>query len=186
LSNKTQSAVFDEVWKQVKERYEEKELRFGSHAMRQFERGVSLMVIDNLWKDHLYEMDHLKGGVQFRAFGQKNPLYEYQREGLQMFEQLRSSIAREITGLVFRLEAVERRERTVAEDAREVHADIDIFSAPARPQEVALPEQTARPLITNRPSQSRPQPVHAGQRVGRNDPCPCGSGKKYKKCHGAL
>ncbi len=103
LSSKTQDMLFDDLWKLIKEKYAEKERRFGISMMRQFERGVFLMVIDNLWKDHLYEMDHLKGGVQYRAFGQKNPLYEYQREGLKMFEELRSNIAREVSNYIFRL-----------------------------------------------------------------------------------
>ncbi|MBD3390459.1 MAG: preprotein translocase subunit SecA, partial [Chitinivibrionales bacterium] len=184
LSSKTQDALFDDVWKDVKQHYQDKEVRFGEDAMRRFERGVSLMVIDNLWKDHLYEMDHLKGGVQFRAFGQKNPLYEYQREGLRMFEELRSSIAREITGLVFRLEAVEEQKAPIAPPSSEIHSDFDIFTSGAAPQQAPGP-QPRRQLITNRDSGGKPQPVHVGKRVGRNDPCPCGSGKKYKKCCGA-
>jgi len=188
LSSKTQASLFDDMWKEIKRRYEDKEQRFGAEAMREFERGVSLMVIDNLWKDHLYEMDHLKGGVQFRAFGQKNPLYEYQREGLRMFEQLRDMIARDITGLIFRLEAVQRRDRPQPMRPREIHGGFDIFSSSSAPRQ-AQPMLPAarRPLVLNRDASSggRPQPVHAGPHVGRNDPCPCGSGKKYKKCHGA-
>jgi preprotein translocase subunit SecA len=189
MGSKTQDTLFDDVWVRVKERYTEKEQRFGSRVMRQFERGVFLMVIDNLWKDHLYEMDHLKGGVQYRAFGQKNPLYEYQREGLKMFEELRSTIAREVSNYIFRLERVEQEDRMGVERARTIHNDVDILSpeehgalagrgaghegGPGRPQ-----------LITNRATATA-QPVRAMQEVGRNDPCPCGSGKKYKKCHGA-
>ena len=193
LAHKTQDSLFDDIWKGVKQRYEEKEERFGADAMRQFERGVFLMVVDNLWKDHLYEMDHLKGGVQFRAFGQKNPLYEYQREGLKAFEELRSTIAREVTGYVFRLAAVEREAGPGSDRSRTMHSDFDIFSAPeARtgPASSARPAVAApggkRQLITNRETASRPsRPMRVTQRVGRNDPCPCGSGKKYKKCCGA-
>jgi preprotein translocase subunit SecA len=195
LHSKTPDKLFDDVWAEVKQRYEEKEERFGSDQMRQFERGVFLMVIDNLWKDHLYEMDHLKGGVQFRAFGQKNPLYEYQREGLKMFEELRSAIAREVSSYIFRLEAVQqRRSQSMPPPAREVHSDFDVFTSggarqpQAQPAE-AMAQSMSRPrqTVTNRGDGSggRPQPVRAAPRVGRNDPCPCGSGKKYKKCCGA-
>ena len=134
LSGKTQEMLFDETAKSIRDRYEEKERRFGSPVMRQFERGVFLMVIDNLWKDHLYEMDHLKGGVQYRAFGQKNPLYEYQREGLKMFEDLRRDISREVTSYLFRLERVEPERSTMpVPAAREIHGDFDIFSSGSAP-----------------------------------------------------
>jgi len=166
----------------VQTRYEEKEQRFGSEMMRQFERGVFLMVIDNLWKDHLYEMDHLKGGVQYSSYGQKNPLYEYQREGLQLFEQLRSTIAKEVTSFIFRLEGVERRDRLGAERSKTIHSEFDVFSSGGKPQ-----AQPARQLVTNRAAGDgkKPAPVRVEQTAGRNDPCPCGSGKKYKKCCGA-
>jgi preprotein translocase subunit SecA len=187
MSNKTQDSLFDDIWKEVKQRYEDKEQRFGADAMRRFERGVILMVIDNLWKDHLYEMDHLKGGVQFRAFGQKNPLFEYQREGLKMFEQLRNGISREITGFLFRLEAVERKERARPMPAQEIKSGFDIFNSGApKPSAGPVSSPARRPVALNRDSSSgRPQPVVSAPQAGRNDPCPCGSGKKYKKCHGA-
>lgn len=180
LDRLTQESLFDALWRDVKERYEEKEQRFGQDIMRQFERGVTLMVIDNLWKDHLYFMDHLKGGVQYSAFGQKNPLYEYQREGRKAFEELLSSIAREISSYIFRLENVEREDRMGLDQARTVHNDVDVFSE----VETQRGEQQRQPLITNR-TQSKPQPVRTTKSVGRNQPCPCGSGKKYKKCCGA-
>jgi preprotein translocase subunit SecA len=187
LARMNQNSLFDDIWKMVKIRYEEKETRFGTEPMRQFERGVFLMVVDNLWKDHLYEMDHLKGGVQYRAFGQKNPLWEYQREGLKLFEQLRSEIAKEVTGLIFRLEAVERRERPGMDRSRTIHSNFDVFtSGESQPRQAAPVSQgQSHALVTNRgEGPARPQPVRILPKVGRNDPCPCGSGKKFKKCHG--
>jgi preprotein translocase subunit SecA len=190
LTQKTEDTLFDDIWKLVKARYEDKEQRLSSQVMRQFERGVFLMVIDNLWKDHLYEMDHLKGGVQYRAFGQKNPLYEYQREGVKMFEELRDGIAKDVTSMIFRLEAVtEEEDRMGLQRAQTVHGAFDIFSSPAAE---AQPEPQQRPhqqLVTNRGGEEGPARrapvVRTAPAVGRNDPCPCGSGKKYKKCHGA-
>lgn len=188
-SSLTQDSLFDDLWRQVKNRYMEKELRFGEAIMRQFERNVFLMVIDNLWKDHLYEMDHLKGGVQYRAFGQKNPLYEYQREGLKMFEELRSNIAKELASYIFRLERVVQEEHPAVNNSRTIHSDVNLFTtgpsntapSPAQPGASFPPPQ----MITNRTGASAPMPVRVGEQIGRNDPCPCGSGKKYKKCHGA-
>jgi preprotein translocase subunit SecA len=189
LGQKTQDILFDEIWKLVKARYDEKEQRLSSQVMRQFERGVFLMVIDNLWKDHLYEMDHLKGGVQYRAFGQKNPLYEYQREGVKMFEELRDGIARDVTSMIFRLEAVtEEEDRMGLQRSQTIHGAFDIFSSAGEAQPAPQPQQ--QQLVTNRggggegPVKRAPV-VRSTPAVGRNDPCPCGSGKKYKKCHGA-
>jgi preprotein translocase subunit SecA len=186
-----QDAIFDEIWKLVKARYEEKEQRLTPQIMRQFERGVCLMVIDNLWKDHLYEMDHLKGGVQYRAYGQKNPLYEYQREGVKMFEELRSSIARDVTSFIFRLEAVTAEEdRMGLNRAQTSHGAFDIFSSSSDARPEAAPQQRQPQLVARGGGQAegpvrRAPVVRMGPEVGRNDPCPCGSGKKYKKCHGA-
>jgi preprotein translocase subunit SecA len=189
----TQDSLFDEIWKLVKARYEEKEARLTPQIMRQFERGVCLMVIDNLWKDHLYEMDHLKGGVQYRAYGQKNPLYEYQREGMKMFGELRNAIARDVTSFLFRLEAVTAEEdRMGLNRSQTMHGAFDIFSAPGEVQPEQEPQ--AGPQFAAGGGGGVPQPegpvrrapvVRTMPAVGRNDPCPCGSGKKYKKCHGA-
>ena len=183
LNSKTQDILFDDVWKEIKTRYEEKEARVGSQIMRQLERGVFLMVIDNLWKDHLYEMDHLKGGVQYRAYGQKNPLYEYQREALKAFEELRDTISREVTSLIFRVEAVQEEDRMGLERSKTMHGEFDIFSSGE-----SAPQPQPRPQpVGNRaqpPGGGKPMPVRVERQIGRNDPCWCGSGKKYKKCHG--
>jgi len=181
LAGITKETLFDGAAKLIRDRYEDKERRFSAPVMRQFERTVFLMVIDNLWKDHLYEMDHLKGGVQYRAFGQKNPLYEYQREGLKMFVDLRQAISREVTSYLLRLERVEPERRAMpAPAAQEIHGSFDIFSSSS---EARAPRQ--QELVTNRPASGSRTMVHTGPQVGRNDPCPCGSGKKFKKCHGA-
>ncbi len=188
IGSKTQDSLFDDVWHLVKEKYEEKEQRFGTPVMRQFERGVFLMVIDTLWKDHLFEMDHLKGGVQFRAFGQKNPLFEYQREGLTMFKELRSTIAREVSNYIFRLERVERQDRMNLGSARPVHDSAETFAPSREAAPAPMPRPQMQPqMVTNRGGGQTTvmQPVRVAPQVGRNDPCPCGSGKKFKKCHGA-
>ncbi|MBN1308364.1 MAG: SEC-C domain-containing protein, partial [Chitinispirillaceae bacterium] len=185
LTSKTQKALFDEVWSKARSRYQEKEMRFGSETMRQFERSVFLMVIDNLWKDHLYEMDHLKGGVQYRAFGQKNPLYEYQREGLKMFDELRSSISKEVASYLYRLERVEHTSRSV-DTSQTMHGDFDIFASSEQAAKAARPVAQPVGAAAGRSDLVQRTIVKTGVEVGRNDPCPCGSGKKYKKCHGAL
>ncbi len=153
--------LFDGLWKDIVEFYAAKEERVGSEQMRHLEKSAFLMVIDDLWKQHLYEMDHVKDGVQYRSFGQKNPLFEYQKEGLKLFEQLRSSISQKVASILFRFEIVE--EPRPVERSVESHAST--WSTDAQPVAGTV--------------------VREEGKVGRNDPCPCGSGKKYKKCHGS-
>jgi preprotein translocase subunit SecA len=187
LHLKTQEILFDETYKEVKARYDEKEQRVSSHVMRQLERGVFLMVIDNLWKDHLFEMDHLKGGVQYRAYGQKNPLYEYQSEALKAFRELRDAISREVTSFIFRMEAVQEEDRMGLERAKTMHGEFDIFSSGEEAAPSPQPPPRQQQFITNRGTASsggKPMPIRVDHQVGRNDPCWCGSGKKFKKCHG--
>jgi preprotein translocase subunit SecA len=187
----TSDTLFDDIWGKIKERYQEKEKRFGEALMRQFERQVFLMVIDNLWKDHLYEMDHLKGGVQYRAFGQKNPLFEYQREGLKLFEQLRDAISKEVSSYIFRLERVVEQPAVRRIDPPQKANEDDLYAKSAPIQQQARPVPMARApqpmrVTTNRSESGQNMPVvNTSEQIGRNDPCPCGSGKKYKKCHGA-
>jgi preprotein translocase subunit SecA len=187
LHTKTQETLFDETYEEVKRRYEEKEQRVTSYIMRQLERGVFLMVIDNLWKDHLYEMDHLKSGVQYRAYGQRNPLYEYQNEAIKAFGALRDDIARDVTSFIFRMEAVQEEDRMGLERARTMHGEFDLFSSGEEaPQPQPAPSRQ-QPLVTNRAPAgpgAKPMPVRVEHQVGRNEPCWCGSGKKFKKCHG--
>ena len=175
LAEISQGDLFDYLWKSINEFYNTKESRIGSDRMRDLERGAFLMTIDDLWKNHLYEMDHLKDGVQYRSFGQKNPLFEYQKEGLKLFEQLRSLIAQKISGMLFQFEIVER-EPEVPVRAIEKHVEVGSFGRVEEPQVQQ----------TNRAQSGPTKPmVRSMPKVGRNDPCPCGSGKKFKKCHGA-
>jgi preprotein translocase subunit SecA len=190
LGGITQKTLYEGILADIAQRYEEKSLRLGDPTMRAFERSVMLMVIDNLWKDHLYEMDHLKGGVQYTAYGQKNPLFEYQRQGRKMFEEMMNTLAHEVIGYVFRLERVEApQDRMGLSRAHLVHGEYDAFSEPRVEGVAAGPmgqPPAERQMITTREGSApvQRQPVRATQAVGRNDPCPCGSGKKYKKCHG--
>jgi preprotein translocase subunit SecA len=147
---------------QVLSRYEEKERTLGEEAMRQHERALMLYVIDTAWKDHLLAMDHLKEGIGLRGYGQRDPLTEYKKESFAMFGLMKERIEDEIIMNLWRMDA------QVTTQQREMRArrESDLtYTAPAK----EAPQPAQRP---------------AG-RVGRNDPCPCGSGKKYKKCHGS-
>ena len=143
-------------------RYEEKEAALGAEMMRQHERTLMLYIIDTAWKDHLLAMDHLKEGIGLRGYGQRDPLTEYKKESFTMFGMMKERIEDEMVTNLWRMDPVVREGQEVMRQSRQ--RDLT-YSAPAK----EAPRPAERP---------------AG-RVGRNDPCPCGSGKKYKKCHGS-
>jgi len=146
----------------VRKAYSDKEGEFGSEVMRRIEKVVLLQVVDTQWKDHLLAMDHLKEGIGLRGYGQKDPLVEYKREGFEMFSDMITRIKSEAVERLFKIQLV--KEDPIPQ------------RRPVMPQSIRL----------NRGESSAPRPVQKSeQKVGRNDPCPCGSGKKYKKCHGA-
>jgi len=164
--------------------YRRKEERLGAEIMGRIEKMVLLQVIDEKWKDHLREMDDLKEGIHLRAYGQKDPLVEYKTEGFRMFMELIDMIDMEIVTTVFRLFPAQAQELPIRGPQRPPQAvrtthDSAVgmgFQANREPVPGAAGQDPARG--------GKPSPVHVGEKVGRNDPCPCGSGKKYKQCHG--
>ncbi|HUU46048.1 MAG TPA: SEC-C metal-binding domain-containing protein, partial [Acidobacteriota bacterium] len=156
--------------------YETKETAVTPEVMRQLERVALLRVIDERWKEHLYEMDQLKTGIGLRAYGQRDPLIEYKKEGFAAFQQLMDTIDQETVEMIYRLQVAPPRTDDASMDAsrmRAVHAEATAMGYGGIPEEARKP--------------GKAKPVRRDQaKVGRNDPCPCGSGKKYKKCHGAV
>ncbi len=159
--------------------YEMKEKALGSELMRQLERFVMLHTIDEKWRDHLYEMDQLKEGIGLRAYGQKDPLIEYKTEGFRLFKELLAKLNKDVVERIFRAQI--QTEEPLA------------YPRQRMPRQMVAVHQEATGLGFRTPRQQQAQePQKAGKRqplvvdkkVGRNDPCPCGSGKKYKKCHG--
>jgi preprotein translocase subunit SecA len=145
--------------------YDHRELEFTEPVMRQIEKIVMLQTLDSLWKDHLLAMDHLKEGIGLRGYAQQNPLVEYQKEGFTMFEALMTVMQEDVVQKVFSVQ-VQRQQ------------DVEEIQQQQKPQRVVMQhgDQTETPAA---------EPAKRdGDKVGRNDPCPCGSGKKYKRCHG--
>jgi preprotein translocase subunit SecA len=141
--------------------YDGKEGEFGSEIMRQIERMVLLQVVDTHWKDHLLTMDHLKEGIGLRGYGQKDPLIEYKREGFEMFNDMISRIKSDTVERLFKVQLVKEE--------------------PVQQRRPPPPPRRGH----NRGEQNKHKTApRRGKKVGRNDPCPCGSGKKYKKCCG--
>jgi len=205
----------DEIFAKLTESYEAKEKILGAGTMRYHERMVMLSVIDGLWKDHLLSMDHLKEGINLRGYAQKDPLVEYKRESFELFEAMMLKFQEDTARFLFRMQilgpdgqpvtqAVQPRGPVpsappVASAARPLAAD------DGAPREIAIPARAPSTTIDQIEKEfarkkerelaaasrqgggdsSLPTQRRTGEKVGRNDPCPCGSGKKYKKCHGA-
>ncbi len=180
------------------ELYEQKEQTIGSDALREIERRVMLSVIDQHWREHLYEMDYLREGINLRAMGQKDPLAEWQREGFDMFSAMMAGVQDNFVRYVSHLQVV-------ADDAPRREASNVRYSAsegPVQGSEALQAAAAGQPLeepvadgmggdgpatataVAERPEDAVPQPVHVEKTPGRNEPCYCGSGKKFKHCHG--
>jgi preprotein translocase subunit SecA len=158
--------------------------------MQKFMSYVMLQSIDEKWMDHLYELDYLREGIHLRSYAQKDPLIEYKQEAFQMFSEMVDDIDRSILWALFhaRFDAEqEKRPRRRPDSGVAVHQVASTYSAaaagsgPAGPGDAAI---AAAPVSGPESAAPKRQPVRATPRVGRNDPCPCGSGKKYKKCCG--
>jgi preprotein translocase subunit SecA len=196
--------------KAITSRYEEKEKQFTADLMRWLERRIILDVVDSQWKDHLLSLDHLKEGIGLRGYGQKDPLVEFKKEAFVLFEDMMARIDNETIRYLFHIQ-MQQSEQPPQEGARQPRpqqpppsrsggARAAVASAAARAEEPP-PQRLpafAREMERKQERQQKelqyqagpaqaeaPKPVRAGAKVGRNDPCPCGSGKKYKKCHGA-
>jgi preprotein translocase subunit SecA len=161
------------IWERLAARYEAKETKVGPELMRHYERHILLQIIDAAWKDHLLAMDHLKEGIGLRAYGQKDPLVEYKRESFEMFAQMKERIENDAVRFLFLLEPMTAEDREREEQRRRAE-QAQVFAAASR----SAAGVTARGGVQT--------VVRKEAKVGRNDPCPCGSGKKYKKCHGAV
>jgi preprotein translocase subunit SecA len=160
------------LWTAIEQKYTEKETRHSPELIRNFERALMLHSVDVAWKDHLLAIDHLKEGIALRGYGQRDPLNEYKRESYEMFQAMKERVEDDIVQKLFRYEPM-TEEQAAAQPRREAAP----APRPAQRFELSAPPKVEGP--------QRPQPLQKDAKVGRNDPCPCGSGKKYKKCHGA-
>jgi preprotein translocase subunit SecA len=154
------------LWEAIKQSYDDKEKEIGPELMRHLEKVFMLQAVDHQWKDHLLAMDHLKEGIGLRGYGQKDPLIEYKKEGFDMFEEMKLRIVETTVESLFRIKAAAKEQsQAIEQKQRRQIANLSFVGA-------------------GDAAAAKPAPVHAAQKVGRNDPCPCGSGLKYKKCHG--
>lgn len=182
--NLTDEDILEKVVAAAKAEYDAKLELVGKDAFAGFERSVMLQSIDNHWREHLAALDHLRQGIHLRGYAQKNPKQEYKREAFELFGQMLDMIKNEVVRIVVTVriqsrEEIEAAEQQMAQSQIEnVHYQHAEFDANASPEEMLAPTPVA--ADDNVPM------VDHGFKIGRNDPCPCGSGKKYKQCHGKL
>jgi preprotein translocase subunit SecA len=175
IPNYTSAEVVTEVWEKLKVKYAQKEQQIGPEAMRTYERIIMLNIIDAQWKDHLLSLDHLKQGIGLVGYGQKDPLVEYKKQSFDMFQEMLDRIDTSTIRSLFNLQVVTEEPPEALRQRR----------LPRRPTPMTFtgPNQGAAPA--GEEAGKVKTVVRDQPKVGRNEPCPCGSGKKYKKCHGA-
>ncbi|KOO14660.1 preprotein translocase subunit SecA [Vibrio xuii] len=161
--------------------YKEKETVVGEQVLRNFEKSVMLQTLDTLWKEHLAAMDHLRQGIHLRGYAQKNPKQEYKRESFELFEGLLDALKSDVITILSKVRVQQQEEVERMEAQRQAQAE----EAARRAQ--AQHASAENPLSDGEESEDAHQPmVREERKVGRNEPCPCGSGKKYKQCHGQI
>lgn len=172
----------DYIMKIVHENYSRKEEKYGVDLIAQIERFAMLTVIDDKWKEHLREMDDLKEGINFRAYGQKDPLIEYKKDGFGLFVQMLEDISKDVINFVFKFTTQEQKVEAPVQRQRMPQRMTTIKQSADGVGLKMTPEQSDN--MQGQPNDTKKIPIKVGPKVGRNDPCPCGSGKKYKNCHG--
>ncbi len=174
IPNMTSQEVVDAIWERLKVKYETKEQQIGPEAMRTYERIIMLNIIDAQWKDHLLSLDHLKQGIGLVGYGQKDPLVEYKKQSFDLFQEMLDRIDTTTIRSLFNLQVVSEQAPETLQQRRAARRPASLrFTGPNQGAAPAGEEDGKVKTVV------RDQP-----KVGRNEPCPCGSGKKYKKCHG--
>ncbi len=183
--NLTDEDLLERVLKAADASYEAKVAAIGRDAFSGFERSVMLQSVDSHWREHLAALDHLRQGIHLRGYAQKNPKQEYKREAFELFGQMLDLIRNEVVRIIMtvRIQSREEADAAEAEMAQPQLANVHYQHADFNPE--AAPEELLAPTAVAEDTRMQPM-VNAVPKVGRNDPCPCGSGKKYKQCHGRL
>ena len=169
----------------ARQRYEEKETEIGPEVMRWYERMIMLQIIDQQWKDHLLALDHLKEGIGLRGYGQRDPLVEYKRESFELFADLWNRSTEEMVRMLYLLRPISAEDERELRGAHARRQQQVSYSGPESPPPPRQPSRRAdRGRMDARSAAAVKTVVRTRPKVGRNQPCPCGSGKKYKKCCG--
>jgi preprotein translocase subunit SecA len=183
--NLTDEELLERVLKASDESYQAKIELVGKEAFGGFERSVMLQNIDSHWREHLAALDHLRQGIHLRGYAQKNPKQEYKREAFELFGQMLDMIRDSVIRIVATVRIQSREEMEAAEQSMAQSHVENVNYQHAEFDENAAPEDLLAPTANAEASKQQPI-VNSVPKVGRNDACPCGSGKKYKQCHGRL
>jgi preprotein translocase subunit SecA len=185
--------LYDVIMAEATNHYEQREAEMGEEVMREVERQVMLRIIDQRWREHLEEMDYLKEGINLRAMGQKDPLVEWQREGFEMFGGMMKGIAQDFVRYVMHVQVVEKDQDQPKLGTPQV-LNMQTSSSDDQPDQSGFDRAAAQVAADDGvPAPAQPAPTtkpktvqkDAFEKTPRNAPCPCGSGKKFKNCHGA-
>jgi preprotein translocase subunit SecA len=177
--------LVDDFREDAQEAYSEKDEQLGEELMRELERFVILQVVDTRWREHLEAMDYLREGVHLRSMAQKDPLVEYTSEGHKMFEELSQTIREEVVFTLFHAELAPEEAAELALDGHDGGNGSVSYEHESLAGADAIAAAGSGETAVAAPSRPQQRQVSDRDKVGRNDPCWCGSGKKYKKCHGA-
>jgi len=203
FSDRTSPEIRDTLWEAIVASYEDKEKQVSREVLDRVARDIMLQIVDGQWKDHLYSLDHLKEGIGLRGYGQRDPLVEYKKESFQLFQAMKERVDEEIVRYLWWLRPVlEADSASIAAPRRQAPRRAPLIlndpSAELQTQSALAGARAQAPQSDPFGPSRQQQPARVGgddavtktvrrdePKVGRNDPCPCGSGKKYKKCHGA-
>jgi preprotein translocase subunit SecA len=197
FSEQSSAEIRETIWTKALAAYEDKEQLIGREVLQRLERDLMLQLVDQQWKDHLYSLDHLKEGIGLRGYGQRDPLVEYKKESFAMFQAMKERVDEESVRYLWGLRPVLGQEMPAPRRQPPPRAPLIMNNPSAETPSAFGPRQQSAEPIPFAPQASRQPPRVGGDdatpktvrrdepKVGRNDPCPCGSGKKYKKCHGA-
>jgi preprotein translocase subunit SecA len=180
-----EESLRDKIQDAIVADYEKKEQEAGPEVLRHFEKAIMLQILDQLWKEHLAAMDYLRQGIHLRGYAQKNPKQEYKREAFEMFTDLLERIKREVIGVISKVQVTAEEEVDELEQRRRSSAPLEFQHADS--VDVYDEYQGEGDYIEGEAEEVHHEPfVRDERKVGRNEPCPCGSGKKYKQCHGKI
>jgi preprotein translocase subunit SecA len=198
FSDRTSDEIREALWERILASYDDKEKLVGREILQRVERDIMLQIVDTQWKDHLYSLDHLKEGIGLRGYGQRDPLVEYKKESFQLFQAMKERVDEEIVRYLWWLRPVLGDEAAAPRPVKRPQSPLTLTGGgeAAPPSPFGAPRRSPAPAATGGRGQAQPARVGGDDadvktvrreepKVGRNEPCPCGSGKKYKKCHGA-
>ena len=188
--NMAEDGLRQRMFEEVDRAYEAKVQMYGAELVRPIEKSIMLHQLDSHWREHLAAMDYLRQGIHLRSYAQKNPKQEYKREAFELFTAMLDRIKHDTVSVLSRMQLRTQAEIDAEEEERQRRLARAMQFQHAAPEQLTAPQPQQQGPVAEPEQRGSPEPVaqfvRETKKVGRNEPCPCGSGKKYKHCHGAL